>query len=120
MTTTAEQFAKHLRAARERSGLTLRECARRAHISAPWLSVLESGKATPPSEEVCVRLAQVLNESPLEMCRVAGRLPLQLQTQVLSDPGWFRVLMRARFKRLPVEEIVAFVESWVDPSRAKR
>lgn len=106
-----EAFGAQLRATREAAELTLRECARRARVSPAYLSRLESGQMpTPPSEDVLVQLAEVLDVSPLAMCHQAGRLPRALEAQLLADEAWFRLLVRARVKRVRPAQLLEHID----------
>ncbi|RSK30983.1 helix-turn-helix domain-containing protein [Bhargavaea beijingensis] len=57
----AISFGEAIREAREKKGLSLRETAKRADISHPYLSQLENEKAKQPSKAVIRKLASVLD-----------------------------------------------------------
>lgn len=59
----AKTFGRAVRAAREARGLTLRQVAKAAGMSAPQLSSLESGKPENPGWATVVRLAKALGMS---------------------------------------------------------
>jgi transcriptional regulator with XRE-family HTH domain len=60
----AEQLGEALRTARERCGISLRECARRTGLSPSYTSEVERGAiAVPPNEATIIHMADVLGAS---------------------------------------------------------
>ena len=55
------EFGSSLRKLREQAGLSQRQLASKAGISFTYLSKIENGVMPPPSEEVILKLAEVLN-----------------------------------------------------------
>jgi transcriptional regulator with XRE-family HTH domain len=72
----ARTIGKAVRAAREARGLTLREVAKAAGMSAPQLSSLESGRPGNPGWATVVRLARVLGMSLDEAAGLEPAKPL--------------------------------------------
>lgn len=56
------------------AGLSARELARRAGVSAAQVSRIESGQVTRPSREILVALARALNRNPLPLIVLAGHM----------------------------------------------
>ena len=79
------KIGDYIRKARKGRRLGLRETARRADISATYISRMESGaEPNPPSEKVIVRLAWVLNENPVNMMIIAKRMPRSIHNYIMS------------------------------------
>lgn len=56
------------------AGLSVRELARRAGVSAAQVSRIESGQVSRPSREILVALARALNRNPLPLIVLAGHM----------------------------------------------
>lgn len=56
------------------AGLSVRELARRAGVSAAQVSRIESGQVSRPSREILVAIARALNRNPLPLIILAGHL----------------------------------------------
>jgi len=56
------------------AGLSVRELARRAGVSAAQVSRIEGGQVNRPSREILVALARALNRNPLPLVILAGHL----------------------------------------------
>ncbi|MDY0410126.1 helix-turn-helix domain-containing protein [Virgibacillus soli] len=67
-------FGEYVRNSRQRKNLSLREAARRAGISHPYLSQLETGKNTKPTPEVIKKIADGLELNYIELLEIAGYL----------------------------------------------
>lgn len=80
----APSFAQTLREARQRAGLSQAALGRRAGLTAPYISLLESGRRRPPSPPQVERLARALNLEPgpwLEQASVE-RSPLAVRKRL--------------------------------------
>ncbi len=64
-------FAATLRAVRNRSGQSQAEVAKKAGLTASYLSMLESGRKPPPSDPVVKRLARALGLEPAFLLEIA-------------------------------------------------
>ena len=75
-----ELFGSYLRESRTAKGLSTRVLAANAGISQPYLSQLERGQVSPPSEDACVRLAEALGIDSAELLArrlvETGQLPI--------------------------------------------
>jgi len=97
-----ENFASFLLDARKRSGLTQAHLAIAAGLTPSYLSFIENGKKPPPSDEVCQRLAGVLEipaDSLLEVAHMQ-RAPEALQKRVKSLTHSLRREKRSRLRAL--------------------
>ena len=70
-----ESFNIRLRELRKQAGLSQRELADKIGINFTYLSKIESGALPPPSEQVILRLAKVLNADKDELLTLAGKIP---------------------------------------------
>lgn len=77
-------FGQSLRQARERAGVSQAVLARRAGMTAPYLSLLESGRRRPPSAARVERLARGLNLDPAPWLEQAAleRSPAPIRRKV--------------------------------------
>jgi len=70
--------------------LSIREVSRRAGIDVSYLSRMEKGEVPPPSEEIILRLAQVLGADPDSLLEPADRIPPDV-----------REIIRDRYQEIP-------------------
>lgn len=92
-------FGQRLRLVREilRSGdggFSLRQVAARIGVEPAYLSKIERGVFPPPSEEVIVKLAEVLGEDKDVLLALAGKLSSDLQYIIMQRPRLFAELLR--------------------------
>lgn len=71
----AQEFGARLKQLRKQVGLTQRELADKVNVDFSYLSKIENGAASPPSEKVILRLAEVLYGDRDELLTLAGRIP---------------------------------------------
>lgn len=64
----------HIRDARERRDLGVRQLAQKADVSVAWLSRVESGEIKKPGEDRLIRVARALDLDPLDLQERAGSL----------------------------------------------
>lgn len=98
----AHAFGARIRALRRTRQLTQRQVAQALPMSPGNLSRLENGEHGPPSDEVIVQLAEVLEADASELFRLAGRDVGgdSFERQVLSELQRLRRDVRAGFERL--------------------
>jgi len=70
--------------------LSIREVSRRAGIDVSYLSRMEKGEVSPPSEEIILRLAEVLEADPDELLEMADKIPPDV-----------REIIRSHFQEIP-------------------
>ena len=67
-----EEFGAYLRSLRDAEGLSQREAARLAELSAPYLAQVERGQRNPPSRDILERIARVYAADEQRIMRSAG------------------------------------------------
>ncbi len=92
-------FGKSIRTRRERLHLedkrfSLRQVAQRIGIEPAYLSKIERGEVSPPSEATTVRLAHELGEDPDVLLALAGKVSGDLQNIIRKRPKLFAELIR--------------------------
>lgn len=107
------QFGQYIRQAREKMlegdrSFSLRQVASRVEIEPAYLSKIERGIFPPPSQEVIVKLADVLNEDRDVMLALAGKLSSDLQNIIMQRPKLFADLLR-QLKQAPDHAILNVV-----------
>jgi transcriptional regulator with XRE-family HTH domain len=92
----AHAFGARIRALRRAQKLTQRQVAEQLPMSPGNLSRLENGEHGPPSDEVIVKLGEVLDADTDELLRLAGRDlgGASFERQVLSELRSLRRDMR--------------------------
>jgi transcriptional regulator with XRE-family HTH domain len=73
---------------------SVRKVAARIGIEPSYLSKIERGDQSPPSEEKIVALAEVLGEDPDLMLAMAGKVSSDLQEAIRKRPLLFAELIR--------------------------
>jgi transcriptional regulator with XRE-family HTH domain len=107
------EFGQFIRRAREKMlegdrSFSLRQVAVRVEIEPAYLSKIERGIFPPPSQEVIVKLADVLNEDRDVMLALAGKLSSDLQSIIMQRPRLFADLLR-QLKQAPDHAILNVV-----------
>ncbi len=83
------KFGDYLRGLREAKGFSVRQLAAQLGIEPSYLSKLERGENTKPSEAVLGALAGVLEVSPHLMAAMAGRVSQGLLDAIQRHPEEF-------------------------------
>ena len=84
---------------------SLRKMAARVGLSSAYLSKIEHGRGSPPTEKTLLALAADLKVDPNVMLAMGGRMSRELQAIVLARPLLMAELLEA-CQGLPDEEIV--------------
>jgi len=89
-------YIKSLREAKraEDPAFSLRRVAERADIDYSYLSKLENGVWTEPSEKVVLALADVLNADPDLLLAMTGRVSKTFQEALMRRPDLFKEFLR--------------------------
>jgi len=87
------EFKTRLKAARARSGKSLRIVARDAGCSHAYLSRIENGRDT-PSANLVSKLAKALDSDVDELCALAGCVPPDVEKKVLGYGKAFWSMVR--------------------------
>lgn len=110
-----ERFGSRIRRRRTELGLGLRETAKRADLSATFLSRVETGtEKAVPGEDAIRRLAVVLHESFDELMAAAGRISSELTDFVKGSPGMLEFLRLARERKISVEQLMELLRKAKD------
>ena len=106
-------FGDYVRTAREKRGETdmrfsLRQVAARIDVEPAYLSKVERGLVSPPSESTILKLAADLGEDADMLLALAGKVSSDLQKIILRRPKQFAELIR-QLKDAPDHAILEFV-----------
>jgi len=82
-------FGRDLRQMRLQAGFKLRPFAKKVGISATYLSKIEREEFLPPSAEILINMAKLLNINPDVTCLRAGRVPPWIKDIMISDQAIF-------------------------------
>ncbi|WP_041042775.1 helix-turn-helix domain-containing protein [Paramagnetospirillum magnetotacticum] len=108
-------FGTRIRRKRTELGLGLRETAKRAGLSATFLSRVETGaEKAVPGEDAIRRLAEVLQENFDELMAAAGRVSSEVTDYVKASPGMPEFLRQAREQNVSVEKLMELLEKAKD------
>jgi HTH-type transcriptional regulator, competence development regulator len=111
----SETFGERVRRKRMELRLGLRDTARRAGISATFLSRVEIGaEKAIPSEGVIRKLADLLDDDFGELMALAGRIPSDVTDYMKADPKMPEFLRRARAKKISAEQLMALLDKEKD------
>ena len=88
---TTSKFGARLRELRKETGMSQREVASKVKIDFTYLSKIESGIVSPPSEKVITKLAKILNGDRDELITLAGKVPSDL-SRILRDKEIVQIL----------------------------
>ena len=100
----AMEFSETLRGLRVRSGLGLRELARRIGKSPGYLSDVENGHVPPPSEAVILGIAAALGADGQELLRAASKMDPDLSRYVARKREAADFLRMARDREFEGED----------------
>lgn len=73
---------------------SLRQVAHKIDVEPAYLSKIERGEVSPPSEQTTIRLALVLGEDPDVFLALAGKVSSELQAVIRKRPKLFAELIR--------------------------
>ena len=90
----APTFGEVVRRRRLARGLSLRRLAHLLGVSPTYLSLVERGKAAPPTAARVARMAQLLDESADALIALAGRMPEDLPAIIRARPREMAALLR--------------------------
>ena len=114
----AQELGVRIKRLRQRAGLTLRELADKVGIDFTYLSKIESGTVTAPSEAVIGKLAEVLRANREELLILAGKVPPDI-VQMLREQGVIRHLRATRTRKIAREvrreRMTAIINRFIRP-----
>jgi transcriptional regulator with XRE-family HTH domain len=108
-----ETFGKKLRDFRVDSEIGLRELARLINKSPGYLSDVEHGHVPPPSEEVILKIADVLQADKNELLMAAKKMDPELSNFVALEPqaaDFLRMAKNKGFEREDWEKLSQLVD----------
>ena len=100
----SQVFGERVRELRKERGLTQRGLAQTIGIDFTYLSKIETGALTPPSEAAIERLAKALGTDFEELLGVARKVPSDLGRTLASAPIEASILVR-RLKTLSPDQL---------------
>ncbi len=106
-------FGNYIREKREKlrkkdSTYSLRQVANRICVEPSYLSKVERGDQSPPSEEKIKALAKDLDENPDVLLAMAGKVSTELQEIIKQRPELFSQLIQ-KLKDLPDHAVLKIV-----------
>ncbi|MDA7978943.1 MAG: helix-turn-helix domain-containing protein [Pirellulales bacterium] len=109
----AAEFGDYVRKCREKkraqsADFSLRKLAQRVGIEPSYLSKVERGQESPPSEATISSLAKELDEDPDVLLALAGKVSSDLQKIIRKRPKLFAQLIR-EMKNMPNHAVVRVV-----------
>jgi transcriptional regulator with XRE-family HTH domain len=107
------EFGGYLREVRERHrsedpAFSLRQLAQRIGVEPSFLSKVERGEVSPPSEAKILLLARELGEDPDMLLALAGKVSSDLQDVIRKRPELFAGLIRD-LKEMPDHAVLRIV-----------
>ena len=91
-------FGEFIRSERVKKGLTLRKFAKSIDISATFISLMERGDVSPPSENNIHKIAIVLGLDPDYLIVMARKVPTEVQEMFFDRPQLVGFLRRVHKK----------------------
>lgn len=93
------EFGTYLRTQRESharrdNSFTVRGLARKIGVQPCYISQVERGKSSPPSEARIIAIAHALGEDPDVLLALAGKVSTELQAVIRKRPKLFGQLIR--------------------------
>jgi transcriptional regulator with XRE-family HTH domain len=87
-----QAFARTIKEGRVSHGWPMRKFARMAGISLGYLGVIETSRCPPPSDEVLLRMAGLLEIPAPTLFTLAGRLPPEVLSEFWQHPAIVPIL----------------------------
>ena len=87
---------------------SVRRVAASMEVQPSFLSKVERGESTPPSEEKTKKLAEILGEDPDVLLALAGKVSSDLREAIMKRPKLFGELIR-QMKDLPEHAVLRIV-----------
>jgi transcriptional regulator with XRE-family HTH domain len=99
-----DTFGKKLRDFRIQADIGLRELARLINKSPGYLSDVEHDNVPPPSEDVILKIAAVLNIEKKELLKAAQKMDPEISRYVAREPEVADFLRMAREKKFDSDD----------------
>jgi HTH-type transcriptional regulator, competence development regulator len=94
MSSGRESFGAFIRREREVREIGLREMAKKIGVSPTYLSKVERGEFTPPTEQKVRSIAKIIECDPDMLLGMAGRVPSDLAEIIKRHPVEMSALLR--------------------------
>ena len=101
-------FGAFVRRERKVKGISLRKMARKINVSPTYLSQVELGKFSPPTEDKVLAIASIIECDPDYLLAKAGRIATDISDIIKCHPIEFSALLR-NVKHLERDEITKLV-----------
>ncbi|MFM9280863.1 helix-turn-helix domain-containing protein [Paenibacillus jiagnxiensis] len=85
-------FGEYIKKLRKSIGLTQEDVATKAGVTKSYLSKIEKGHVSPPSEDKLLQLAEALQDDPNTIIYRAGKISSEIRDLILQEPGVFDYL----------------------------
>lgn len=85
------KFGLRVRDLRKQAGMSQRELSSKVKVNFTYLSKIESGVMDPPSEEVIIKIAKILDTDKDELITLAGKVPSDV-SNILRKKGVLQFL----------------------------
>lgn len=99
------KFGTFIRKRRQQTGISMREMARKTHISPTFLCQVERNECKPPAEEKIIAIASFLQINPDQLLAIAGRVNTDVLTIIKKHPVEMSYLIRG-INHLSQEQIL--------------
>jgi transcriptional regulator with XRE-family HTH domain len=91
---TKQEFGTLIRTLRMHRKISLRKFAEIVGISPSYLSMVERGETTLPTEDTIVKIAQALDYDTDELLGYAGKIASDVKQIILQDPSRIAKIIR--------------------------
>ena len=93
----SENFGWFVRQRRVAQGISLRQMAKMIEVSPAYLSQVERGQSTPPTEDKVTAIAKILDLDADELLAVAGKVSSDLTKIIREQPSEMAILIRGTY-----------------------
>lgn len=87
-------FGEYLRNIRKQSDISIRKLAELVNVNYTYISKIENGQLNPPSEDVIVKIANILMVDSDNLMVMADKIPNDIIKKLLEKPGLFDVIRK--------------------------
>jgi transcriptional regulator with XRE-family HTH domain len=92
---TIKDFGTLLKTLRKKIGISQRELSISVGIDYTYISKIENRREDPPSEDVIIKMAEILGEDPDVMLIAAKKIPNHLKNLIYKNKNVFNFLQKA-------------------------
>jgi HTH-type transcriptional regulator, competence development regulator len=109
---TGRKMGAALKKVRLEKGMGLRRLADKIGVTAGYLSRIEHGEGSPPTEKTVAAIAKELGQHPDELLAVAGHVASDLAAIIQKHPKEMAMFLRvaSKLSAAQIEEVTRFVE----------